>query len=169
MSSAAASANSVVGVAEATVRRRAGAIVTYALGSCVAVVLADRARHIAGVLHFMLPESRTNPERAVERPATFADTGVPALARALTAAGADRGATVAVLAGGAEILADLDRFRIGARNVAAARAALAALGIPIVAEDVGGSHSRTLLVPLPDFRITVRSNGQEALLWSPTT
>jgi chemotaxis protein CheD len=166
---ATASTASIVGVAEAAVRRGPGSIVTYALGSCVAVVLVDRARAVAGVLHLMLPESRTNPERAAERPATFADTGVPALLRAVVAAGADRRAIVAALAGGAELLADLDRFRIGARNVAAARSALEAAGIPLVAEDVGGSRSRTLAVALPDVRITVRSSGQESPLWSPTT
>jgi chemotaxis protein CheD len=160
---------SIVGVAESAVRRGAGSIVTYALGSCVAVVLVDRARAVAGVLHLMLPESRANPDRAAERPSTFADTGVPALLRALVAAGADRRAIVAAIAGGAELLADLDRFRIGARNVAAAKAELCAAGIPLVAEDVGGSRSRTLAVALPNVRITVRTSGQESLLWSPTT
>lgn len=168
-SATAAASMSIVGVAEAAVRRGSGSIVTYALGSCVAVVLVDRARAVAGVLHLMLPESRTNPQRASERPATFADTGIPALLRMFTASGADRRTAVAVIAGGAELLADLDRFRIGARNVAAAKAALGAVGIPIVAEDVGGSRSRTLAVVLPHARITVRTSGQESLLWSPTT
>lgn len=159
----------VVGVAECAATRVADArIVTYALGSCIAVVLYDPRRRVGGALHLMLPASTTNPARAAERPATFADTGVPHLVRAVAAAGADPRRCAVVLAGGAEILADADRFRIGGRNREAAHAALTSLGLRITAEDVGGTWSRTLALSIADGRITIRSQGKESLLWSPT-
>ena len=41
-------------------------ITTIALGSCVAVCLWEPEARIAGMLHFMLPDSKLNAERAAE-------------------------------------------------------------------------------------------------------
>ena len=49
-------------------------IVTYALGSCIGV---------GGLLHFLLPDSRQDPERAITQPASYADTGIPLLIRTM--------------------------------------------------------------------------------------
>ena len=46
---------------------------------------------------------------------------------------------------------------IGARNVRAARATLHALAIPLLEEDVGGSHGRTVEYDLATGRVEVRS------------
>ena len=48
----------VVGVGDGGVSRNPDStIVTYALGSCVAVILYDPVAKVAGMLHYMLPES----------------------------------------------------------------------------------------------------------------
>ena len=55
----------VVGVADVGVSADPhAALVTYGLGSCIAVLLHDRACLAAGCLHFMLPDSQVNPARA---------------------------------------------------------------------------------------------------------
>jgi chemotaxis protein CheD len=46
---------------------------------------------------------------------------------------------------------------LGARNVSAARAACAAAGIPIVAEDTGGGHGRSVYFDVAEGRVRVRS------------
>ena len=45
------------------------------LGSCVGVVLHDRAARIGGVAHIVLPDSRG----AADHPGKYADTAIPAL------------------------------------------------------------------------------------------
>jgi hypothetical protein len=70
----------VIGIGELAVSNRPGdVIVTHALGSCIAVCVFDPVASIAGMLHFLLPEARINPERARQQPAVFADTGIPLL------------------------------------------------------------------------------------------
>ena len=59
----------------------AGVLVTYGLGSCIAVLVFDPVRRIAGMVHYMLPLASITPEKAKERPAMFGDTGVPLLFR----------------------------------------------------------------------------------------
>jgi hypothetical protein len=68
------------------------------------------------------------------------------------------------LAGGARMLDIRDRGlpRIGDQNVEAVRAALAAAGVPIVAEDTGGGRGRTVWFdPREAGRIRVRTVGVE--------
>ena len=45
-------------------RRAADTIVTHALGSCIAVCIWDPMASVGGLLHFLLPDSAINPERA---------------------------------------------------------------------------------------------------------
>ena len=137
----------VVGVGDVGAAAGDGRLATYALGSCLGVAVYDPVARVAGLLHAMLPESSVDPARAARTPAMFVDTGVPLLLRDCARLGARRERLVARLAGGA-FAADhetADHFRIGRRNLAAARAALAGHGVPVGAEDVGGSRvSRTL-------------------------
>ena len=53
-----------------------------------------------------------------------------------------------------------DRPNIGQRNVAAARSALARVGIPIIAEEVGGEFGRSIDFDLANGRIRVSSQGK---------
>jgi chemotaxis protein CheD len=66
----------------------------------------------------------------------------------------------AKLVGGASMFSNLlpaGSIQIGDRNVAAARQALRALGVPIIAEDVGSDHGRSVHFFLDDGRVEVRS------------
>ena len=39
-------------------------LVTYSLGSCIAVIIFDPRAYVGGMLHYMLPESSLDPEKA---------------------------------------------------------------------------------------------------------
>jgi len=137
-------------------------LVTYALGSCIAVSLWDPSRRVAGLLHFMLPESSMNSQRAATTPCMFADTGIDRLFRAAAEMGADRRRLVVRLAGGAQVLDPQGVFNIGRRNYQAARKMLWKLGILIASEAVGGGVSRTVRLLNEDGRFRVREgNGAE--------
>ena len=134
-------------------------LVTYALGSCIAVTLYDPASKVGGMLHFMLPESALDAQKAQQNPYMFADTGIKALLDAVRAGGAQPKRMVVRLAGGAQVLDGEGVFQIGKRNYLAARKILWKAGILISAEAVGGEVSRTTRLELATGRMWVREGG----------
>ncbi|WP_319477333.1 chemotaxis protein CheD [Marispirochaeta aestuarii] len=132
-------------------------IKTYALGSCVAVLMYDKVRRIAGMIHVALPESRVNAEKAETRPGYFADTGIPALLKAFSAAGGDQRKAQIKIAGGASILDENRTFDIGRRNVIAIKRALWKYGLGVIAEDVGGKISRTVSIEVDTGTIVIHN------------
>src|SRR6185295_5604976 len=99
----------IVGIGELEVSDWADEIiVTHALGSCVAVCIHDPVARVSAMLHFMLPESRINTERAKQQPATFADTGIPLLFQTAYRFGLEKRRAIVKLVGGAEITPAVD-------------------------------------------------------------
>jgi len=153
----------VLGVGDYGASNRLGdSVKTYALGSCIAVVLMDPKTRTVGMVHVALPESRINPGKSAERPGYFADTGIPALLREMGKFGGDpRGRGMIVkLAGGAKIMDPNDTFNIGKRNELAIKKILWAHGMGAVAEDLGGNYSRTVSVSVETGIITLSSPGR---------
>jgi len=147
-----------VGISEFRVAVAPAVLVTYGLGSCLGIVLDDRERSLGGLAHTLLPERR--PGFDDQRQSKFVDVAIRLMLEELLAMGARRGSLSARIAGGANMFESLSGPAgegIGARNVRAARAALEALAIPLVAEDVGGSHGRTVEYDLATGRVEVRS------------
>jgi chemotaxis protein CheD len=130
--------------------------VTTILGSCVAACVFDEGAGVGGLTHHLLAYGPAD----APRPARFGNLAVPELVQRLVALGARPHAMRAKLFGGACVL---DAFRrgdgrhLGAQNVAAARAALSALGIPVVAEDTGGRTGRKLLFSTAEGTALVRA------------
>lgn len=155
-----------VRIAQHAVARGSGRLVTIGLGSCVAIALHDPAFRVAALAHVLLPDPSVAREAGPA--ARFASTAVPLLVDEMRAMGA-RGALVAKLAGGAALFGGLlgggAAGPMGARNVAAARAALAAAGIPLVGEETGGISGRSVVLDVTSGAMTVRSvRGGERVL-----
>jgi len=141
-------------------------LVTLGLGSCVAIALHDPVARLGGLAHALLPDPST--ARETSNPAKFALTVVPVLVAELERRGARRERLRAKLVGGASMFATLlqtNGMNMGERNVQAARTALAALAIPVVAEDVGGDYGRSVRFAPGDGRLRVRSvaRGEEEI------
>jgi chemotaxis protein CheD len=134
-------------------------LVTYALGSCVAVAIHDPVARVGGLLHYMLPESGIDPAKARENPYMFADTGIPLLFRRSYEMGAEKRRLVVSIAGGAQVMDDAGVFNIGKRNCLALRKILWKAGVLIRSEAVGGTTSRTLRMEVGTGRIWLRSEG----------
>jgi chemotaxis protein CheD len=135
-------------------------LVTYSLGSCVAVVVYEPSVRVGGMLHFMLPDSEINLERAREKPAVFADTGIPLLLESCRALGADLKKLQVKLVGGAELLSSSDFFMIGKRNLTAARKILWQNGLLIKAQEVGGQVNRTVSLEIATGKVLVKIPGE---------
>ena len=139
-------------------------LVTYALGSCIAVMVHDPVRKAAGMIHYMLPLSETSLEKAKVRPAMFADTGIPLLFQSLYALGAQKRDLVVKVAGGGALYDDKGLFSIGKRNYTVMRKMFWKTGVIVTAEDVGGAKSRTARLHVGSGRCTVTSQGEEVEL-----
>ena len=142
-------------------------LVTYALGSCLGITLWDPVARVGGMLHVMLPLSSIDAEKAAHNPAMFVDTGVPALFRRSYELGARKERLVVRVAGGAHSGAteDDDPFQIGKRNFLTLRKLLWKNNVLVHAHDVGGwQTSRTMRLDLASGEVTVRANGQTAIL-----
>ena len=151
-----------VDIADFKVSRDADAtLVTYALGSCIAVMLHDPARKVAGMIHYMLPQAATAPDKAKVKPAMFADTGIPLLFQSMYAQGCDKRDLVVKVAGGAALMSMTDIFEIGKRNHLILRKMLWKAGVSIAAEDVGGSVFRTARLSVGTGRLTIKTDSKE--------
>jgi len=135
-------------------------LVTYALGSCIAVAVHDPVAGVAGLLHFMLPDSGLDKGKAAQAPAMFADTGIPLLFKSCYQLGAEKRRMTVKVAGGASILSDTDYFRIGQKNITAMRKIFWRNNVLISAEDTGLTYNRTVRLAVTDGKCLVKvSNG----------
>ncbi len=150
----------IVGIADCQVSADPeGVLVTYALGSCIAVAIHDPIARVGGMLHYMLPESSIDSGKAKERPFMFADTGIPMLFRRAYELGADKKRIVVRVAGGAQVMNDKGVFDIGRRNYLALRKILWKAGVLIHGEEVGGNNSRTVRLEVSSGTMWLRGGA----------
>lgn len=111
------------------------------LGSCVAVCMYDLEANVAGMNHYLFPES---PSSDVVDRGRYGEFAIPNLVGGLLARGARPAQLRAKLFGGAspENSDSWHGEQAGARNVATALSKLCELGIPVVNKDVGGTKGR---------------------------
>lgn len=148
-----------VGIAEYEVATETAELTTSGLGSCVGVALYHEQTNIAGLIHVMLPVS---DEMEDGKPAKFADTGTNLLIEEMAAAGAPPNELEAKIAGGSDML-DFSEggSGIGDRNITQVKDTLSDAGIPIVGEDVGGDHGRSLSIETETGDLLVKSANRD--------
>lgn len=118
------------------------------LGSCVAICLWDRRRGAGGMNHFLLPSSREGMPASLR----YADEATRMLLELLDAFGCRPQNLCAKIFGGAALFQRSDRYGVslGAKNVAAALSLMTSAGIPVVAQETGGSQGRKLVFNTDD-------------------
>ena len=136
---------------------------TFALGSCIGIVLLDPSTRTIGMAHVALPDSSVSPEKAAKKPAYFVDTGFELLLEEMSTLGCPRNGQgmVCKLVGGAAVLGKSDLFNVGQRNVEAAKKICQVKGIKIVSEDTGRNLSRTAEVNIGSAKLVLSSPGRE--------
>ena len=135
-----------VGMADLKVVKEPDVLTTLGLGSCVGIALFDRTKRIAGLAHIMLPCSTQIKNNS--NGAKFADTGIELLIEEMVKQGAIASRLTAKIAGGSQMFSfgatGSDLMKIGYRNTIATKEILSKLNIPLLAEDTGGNHGRTI-------------------------
>jgi len=150
-----------VGISEFVVTENDSTLKSYGLGSCVAITLYDDEANIGGLAHVMLP-SGDESESDDPNPGKYADTAIRAMLRRMVEQGATYTAVEAKIVGGGDMF-EFDSFGdgVGHRNVEAAKRELDKLGVPVVAEDVGGKKGRTVEFEAGTGEVTIKTADEE--------
>ncbi len=150
----------VVGISDLKVSGNIGdVLITYALGSCIGVAVYDPSVKVGGLLHFMLPDSSIDGNKAKKNPAMFADTGIPLLFKSCYKLGAEKKRMIVKIAGGASIMDDMDYFRIGQKNITALRKMFWRNNVLIDAEDIGKNFNRTVQLHISTGKVLVKNSA----------
>ena len=152
----------VVGVGEYYVSNKSDDLIkTFALGSCVAVIAYDKEKKIAGLIHIALPDSKKSQKNKEYPPGYYADTGIPILFKEMGKLGATRENTSIKIAGGSNVLNNMDKFDIGKKNVLAIKKILWKNQLGVIAEDTGGNIPRTISFYVESGEIEISSNSKK--------
>lgn len=134
-------------------------LITYALGSCIAVAVYDPKVKVGGLLHFMLPDSSLDLKKARKTPAMFADTGVPFLFKSCYRLGAEKRRMIVKIAGGASILDNSNHFQIGQRNIIALKKIFWKNNVLADGDDTGGYYNRTVRLDISTGKFVVKDSS----------
>jgi chemotaxis protein CheD len=150
----------VVGVADMKVSNNPeDMLVTYSLGSCIGLAIYDSAAKVGGLLHYMLPESSLDSNKAMQNPYMFGDTGIPLLFKETYKYGAKKNRLKIIVVGGAQILDQNGLFNIGKRNHALLRKMFWKNNVLTDFEDVGGNVHRTLRLEIKNGEAWLKISG----------
>lgn len=154
-----------VKISDLQIARSPEILVTYGLGSCVAIMLYDPVWRVGGMSHFMLPNSKEMRPRKLE---AFADTAVDLLLQKLRQTyGVDTTQLKAKIVGGASMFSEIitdPTMSMGFRNIQAAHTVLQEHQIPIIADDVGGSYGRTVYFLLETGDVRIRYVSRKEII-----
>jgi chemotaxis protein CheD len=154
----------IVGVGDMKVANDPSAVLaTYSLGSCIGVAVYDPEVRVGGLLHYMLPESKIDREKAQKNPFMFGDTGIPYLFKTAYQYGAKKNRMRVIVVGGAQILDQNDLFNIGKRNHALLRKMFWKNKVMIHYEEVGGTVNRTLKLEVGTGRTWLKVSGSKEI------
>ncbi len=134
---------------------------TFGLGSCVAVMMYNRIHRMGALIHIALPDSSIDPEKAVSRPAYFADTGLALMFNEISSMGTSRKDVWIKIAGGSSIMDDKRTFDIGRRNALAVKKWLWKNRFGVLEEDIGGNESRTVTFKVEDGDIVISLGNKD--------
>jgi chemotaxis protein CheD len=139
----------IVGIGEIIVSDDPNTFIkSYALGSCVALIIYDNLTKMAGMAHIALSNSSIDKNKSKILPGYFADTGVAEILSMLYKKGAiiNKQNLIIKLAGGADVIDNFNFFHIGKNNIAQIRNLILKYGLSIKNEDTGGKVYRTVSI-----------------------
>ncbi len=147
----------IVLVGNMKVGKEGDTIVTYALGTSLGLIAYDPVAKIGGLLHAMLPLSKSDPKKAETNPCIFVDTGVPKLLEEIYNMGGEKSRLVIKATGCSRPEGDNEMFKIGEKNYAVLKKILWKNNLLLETEDVGGGANRTVQFNISTGEMTVTS------------
>jgi len=127
-------------------------LTTLGIGSCIVICLYSQEHQTGALIHCMLPRTEndnSNPYRCV-------DTGLNQIVVELLHRGIKITSLTAKLVGGSQMFPTIESEQsIGELNIAEATHSLHAMGIPVVASDLGGNSGRSLVFDLNNGSVSI--------------
>jgi len=137
------------------ISNNSNALITSALGSCVAITLYDKRKKTGGMVHYILPENPGGKKKE-----KYADSGIKLLLEKMLELNAKKEDIEAKMIGGAimfeEFIDDVENS-IGKRNVKKGEKILKELEIKLAARDIGGNYGRSVKFQLSDGNVYITS------------
>lgn len=152
-----------VKIGEYEVTETGDKLVTYGLGSCLAVGLFDETTRVAGLIHIKRPTAQPSTNNAK---AAFADTGLRLLFEEMQLYGATSRHTEATLVGGIDTggAASAVNMHIGRKNINQAKQTLASLDITVSGTAVGGDEELSLYFDGASGEATIETDSTDKRL-----
>lgn len=151
----------IVGVSDFKISNKPDdTLITYSLGSCIGLVIWDPVAIVGGLLHYMLPDSNLDKNKAALNPAMFADTGIPMIFKETYKLGAVKNRMIIKVFGGSQIMDSDGVFNIGKRNYMVLRKMFWKNKVMITKEDVGGTVNRTVSLDIGSGITRLKVSGQ---------
>ncbi len=136
-------------------------IVINGLGSCIALIMIDKANKICGMSHILLPSYNELYYNAPLRyPHKYADLAVSDLIEQLENEGAKRVNLKAIIIGGAKIFQN-HQNNIGSENIQMIKNELKRFNIDIMSEFTGGNKGRSVIFKTKTISVLLRETHQE--------
>ncbi|MCK9257343.1 MAG: chemotaxis protein CheD [Sulfurospirillaceae bacterium] len=123
------------------------------LGSCIAVCLYDEVEKIGGMNHYLLPLWNENGLQSPK----YGNISIPRLIEGMENVGCSRKNIVAKIFGGGNVIdVSQEDMMIGRKNILIAKEILREHGIKIVAQDVGGTKGRRIMMQSDNGKILLK-------------
>ncbi|MBU4177065.1 MAG: chemotaxis protein CheD [Proteobacteria bacterium] len=137
---------------------------TYALGSCIALILHHPKTKTMGLVHIALPDQLCHSGKK-RGEGYYARSAVPLLLNGVLAVAGlysvEKSGIVAKLAGGAAVIKIGNPFHLGERLRIEIEKTLRCFGIPVVKQDTGGTVPRTVSLHVGSGAVLVSSPGTQ--------
>ena len=157
--------SSFIGIGQMRISDEPNVVLTAPnLGSCLGIAIFDPETKRGGLIHCLLPLSKTNPEKAAEEPLQFVDTGLVFMLQEFVRLGSNKNKLLIAVAGGSNISDENKVFEIGVRNYTILKKVLWKNNLLLKGEDCGDSVARTVTLSINTGEVWVRSNGQSKKL-----
>ena len=127
--------------------------ISIILGSCIAVCLYDEVEKIGGMNHYLLPLWNENGLQSPK----YGNISIPRLIEGMENVGCSRKHIVAKIFGGGNVIdVSQEDMMIGRKNILIAKEILREHGIKIVAQDVGGTKGRRIMMQSDNGKILLK-------------
>jgi len=152
------SSNIIIGIGGLSISNdQNSSIITYSLGSCIALIIYHGPSKTGGMAHIALSNSRTDPEKGIDCPGYFANTCIPELLSQMKKKinALNNSDLIVKIAGGASLVKEINFFDIGGQNIKAIKKEIKKNSMKLKTEDIGKNFSRTVSLNIHNGKVKI--------------
>jgi chemotaxis protein CheD len=137
----------------------------------VLTIVQEVEQNLVGIAYIALPDSSIDRREEIDKPAKYADTGIPCLLQQFQAEGGNLKHAQFHLVGGSQLFnfggGGGNLLNMPTRTISAIKTQLLQDGYQVHTRETGGNKSRSIKILIASTHIFVRHPGQEEHLLLP--